>query len=121
MMTRERKRTEEDKRLEIEAMIENVVGMLAITERDRAKSVSRYDEMCRAITAAYEIDEVKDIRDKARAYEIYYRQAQNREAERQASDIRLRAERNFSSEWRRAASAMQAKAATENHGRRLKP
>ena len=27
----------------------------------------RYDAMCRAIDAAYEVDEVKDIRDKARA------------------------------------------------------
>jgi hypothetical protein len=53
----------------------------------------RYDAMCRAITAAYEVDEVKDIRDKARAIEVYSRQAKNTEAERQACEIRLRAER----------------------------
>ena len=31
----------------------------------------RYEAMCRAIDAAYEIDEVKDIRDKARVLEVY--------------------------------------------------
>jgi hypothetical protein len=29
----------------------------------------KYDAMCRAIDAAYEVDEVKDIRDQARALE----------------------------------------------------
>lgn len=53
----------------------------------------RYDAMCHAIAAAYEVDEVKDIRDKARAIEVYSRQARNTEAERQACEIRLRAER----------------------------
>src|SRR5947209_8036177 len=53
----------------------------------------RYDAMCRAIEAAYRVDEVKDIRDKARAFETYARQAKNVEAERQACEIRLRAER----------------------------
>jgi hypothetical protein len=53
----------------------------------------RYDDMCRAIAAAYEVDEVKDIRDKAAALEHYSRQAHNVEAERQCAEIRLRAER----------------------------
>lgn len=53
----------------------------------------RYDAMCRAIDAAHEIDEVKDIRDKAVALEHYARQAQNTDAERHACEIRLRAER----------------------------
>jgi hypothetical protein len=43
--------------------------------------------------AAYKADEVKDICDKARALEICARQAQNVEAEQQACEIRLRAER----------------------------
>jgi hypothetical protein len=53
----------------------------------------RYDAMCRAIAAAHAVDEVKDIRDKARAIEMYARQAQNTEAEERAREIRLRAER----------------------------
>jgi hypothetical protein len=53
----------------------------------------RYDAMCRAIAEAHAIDEVKDIRDKARALEMYARMAMNKDAERQAIEIRLRAER----------------------------
>jgi hypothetical protein len=53
----------------------------------------KYDAMCRAINAAYKVDEVKDIRDKAVALEHYARQAQNTDAERHAAEIRLRAER----------------------------
>jgi len=53
----------------------------------------RYDAMVRAIDAAFEVDEVKDIRDQAIAFEVYARQAKNTEAERKACEIRLRAER----------------------------
>lgn len=53
----------------------------------------RYDAMCRAIDAAYEVDEVKGIRDKAMALETYSRLANNTENERRACEIRLRAER----------------------------
>jgi len=59
----------------------------------KASSLARYDEMCRAIEAAYAVDEVKDIRDQAIALEVYARQAHNTEAERKACEIRLRAER----------------------------
>jgi hypothetical protein len=53
----------------------------------------RYDEMCRAIDAAYEVDELKDIRDKAALLTQAARVAHNVEAERRACEIRLRAER----------------------------
>lgn len=52
-----------------------------------------YDEMCRAIAAAYQVDEVKEIRDKALAIEVYFRQARNVENEKRAIEIRIRAER----------------------------
>lgn len=52
-----------------------------------------YDEMVRAIGECARVDEVKDIRDKAQALEAYYRQARNLEAEREAANVRLRAER----------------------------
>lgn len=65
--------------------------MAAMSEATTA--LIRYDAMCRAIDAAYQVDEVKDIRDKAKAWEEYSRQAKNVEAERRACEIRLRAER----------------------------
>lgn len=52
-----------------------------------------YDEMCRAITAAHAVDEVKDIRDKAQAMEAYFRLAKNKDAETRCWEIRQRAER----------------------------
>jgi hypothetical protein len=57
------------------------------------QALARYDTMCRAIDAAYKVDEVKTIRDQAVALEHYARQAKNTEAERRACEIRLRAER----------------------------
>lgn len=60
----------------------------------------RYDAMCHAIAAAYQVDEVKDLRDKAIAIEMYARQAKNVEAERQACEIRLRAERRWGQLYR---------------------
>jgi hypothetical protein len=52
-----------------------------------------YDAMCTAIADCHRIDEVKDLRDKAMALELYAKQARNTDAERKASEIRLRAER----------------------------
>lgn len=52
-----------------------------------------YDRMCTAIAECHRVDEVKDIRDKARALEMYAQQAKNTEAERRACEVRLRAER----------------------------
>lgn len=53
----------------------------------------RYDAMCTAIAQCYEVDEVKDIRDKAMAMQAYAKQALNLDAEKKAAEIRIRAER----------------------------
>lgn len=49
--------------------------------------------MRNAIAVCHSVDEIKDLHDKALALELYTRQARDLEAERKASDIRLRAER----------------------------
>lgn len=56
-------------------------------------ALAKYDAMVSAIAECEAVDEVKDIVDKAVALEVYYRQARNIEAERQAANVRLRAER----------------------------
>lgn len=55
--------------------------------------IIKYDAMCHAIAEAWSIDEAKDIADKAAALAVYAKQAKNFDAERQASEIRVRAER----------------------------
>lgn len=74
-----------------------LAGLAPLSEvaapQGEAFPLARYDAMCRAIDAAYEVDEVKDIRDRALAFEVYARQAKNIDAERRACEVRLRAER----------------------------
>jgi hypothetical protein len=53
----------------------------------------RYDAMCRAIDAAYEIDGVKAIHDQAAMLQAAARVANNTEAETRAYEIRMRAAR----------------------------
>ena len=53
----------------------------------------RYDAMCRAIAECHQVDDAKELRNKAVALEHYSRQAQNLEMERMAAEIRIRAER----------------------------
>jgi hypothetical protein len=63
-----------------------------------------YDDMCRAIAAAHSVDEVKDIRDKALAIEIYSRQARNIENGKRAIEIRIRQSGGVASCWLRRRS-----------------
>jgi hypothetical protein len=83
-----------------------------------AGELIRYDAMCQAIATAYQVDEVKDIRDRAIALEHYSRLAHNVEAERQCCEIRLRAERKAGELLR---DMEKAKGATGNPGGRGAP
>jgi hypothetical protein len=53
----------------------------------------KYDAMCRAIDAAYEVDEVKAIHDHAQMLQAAARVAGNHDAEMRAYEIRMRAAR----------------------------
>jgi len=46
----------------------------------------RYDTMCTAIAECYRVDEAKEIRDRAVAFQAYAKQALNMEAERKQDD-----------------------------------
>lgn len=64
-----------------------------MSEERLHQALTRYDTMCQAIAACAEVDEVKEIRNQAIAWEEYARQAKDREAEAHLAKIRIRAER----------------------------
>jgi hypothetical protein len=62
----------------------------------------RYDAMCRAIDAAFEVDEVKAIHDQAQMLQAAARVAKNTDAETRAYEIRMRAARKAGQILRKA-------------------
>lgn len=54
-----------------------------------------YDAACRALAEAKSIDEVKDFRSKADAMRAYAKQAENKQLETDAAEIRIRATRRL--------------------------
>lgn len=64
-----------------------------MTETQGTDALAIYDSMVLAIDRCYEVDEVKNLRDRAMAFEHYARQAQNVQAEQKAIEVRVRAER----------------------------
>ncbi len=67
--------------------------LVQMNEKVNKLGLMRYDAMIAAIEECYSVDEVKEIRDRARALEVYAAQALNLGAERHAAQIRIRAER----------------------------
>jgi len=59
--------------------------------REELLGLARYDAMLQSIAKCQEVDEIKDIRDKAEALEKYAKAAKHYESELRALDIRLRA------------------------------
>ena len=84
----------------------------ALPESSKELGLVHYDAMCNAIAVCHSVDEVKEIRAKARALQVYAKQAQNTEAERRCGIIRLRAERR----WGELKREMQQNGQCEPHG-----
>lgn len=67
-------------------------GLQPLVRASTSVALPRYDDMCRAIAEAHRVDEAKDYRDKAEALRAYAKQANNRDAEVQFAEIKVRAE-----------------------------
>lgn len=71
------------------------IASRAIAAMSGTSGLIRYDAACRAIAEAVAVDELKDIRDTARAMFEAARIAQNKQAEADMMAIRFRAERRL--------------------------
>ena len=71
------------------------IAARAIAARDGNPSMVRYEAACRALAEAKAVDEVKEIRNQAEAMRAYAKQAENKQLETDAAEIRIRATRRI--------------------------
>lgn len=71
------------------------IAFTPATVKQNASGLVRYEAACRAIAEAKSVDEVKDVRNQAEAMRAYAKQAENKQLETDAAEIRIRATRRI--------------------------
>lgn len=74
---------------------QNGIAAQALATLNGGGGMLRYEAACRALAEAKSIDEVKDFRNKAEAMRAYAKQAENKQLETDAAEIRIRATRRL--------------------------
>lgn len=71
------------------------IAARALATMGHATGLDRYEAACRAVAAAKCVDEAKEIRNQSEAMRAYAKQAENKQLETDAAEIRLRATRRI--------------------------
>lgn len=94
-----------------------------MAEGDDETGLVQYDNMIVAIANAERADEAKDIKDRAQALQVYFRQKNNYDAERQCARIRVRAQRRYGelTEGKKATGTRGQLKGRDSGGPRMRP